>query len=104
MGFDIALVGGCGLELALDDHVGLGEAVIDVAMAELITLRHVGGGLGLGSTPLVNMSSCRIGRIGAIGLDVDDVGQDVVVDLDQLERLAGAAALVAATAATAWPS
>ena len=35
MRLDIALMRRLGLELALDDDVGLGEAGLDVAMAEL---------------------------------------------------------------------
>ena len=38
MGLDIALMGGCDLEFALDDDIGLGEALFHIPMAELMAL------------------------------------------------------------------
>ena len=45
MRLDIALMGRLGLEAALDDDVGLGEALLDIAMAELVTRFDDVGGL-----------------------------------------------------------
>ena len=42
MGFDVALMRRLGLELVLDDDVGRGEALLDVAMAELVAAGDVG--------------------------------------------------------------
>ena len=42
MGLDIALVRRLGLEAALDDDVGFLEALLDVAMAELVAVGDVG--------------------------------------------------------------
>ena len=51
---DIALVHRLGVELALDDHVGLGEAGLDVADAELERSTTLVG-LSASLTPLVRM-------------------------------------------------
>jgi hypothetical protein len=45
---DVALVHRRGLELALDDHVGLLEAGLDVAQVDLDPLGDVGRLVGLG--------------------------------------------------------
>ncbi len=93
MRLDIALVGGLGLEGALDHPVGLAEADLGIAMAELVAGGDVGGLLRRwveigGDHGLVQQRRARLHR----RVDVGDVGQNLVV------------ALVAATAATAWPS
>ena len=106
MRLDIALVHGLGLEAALDDHVGLLEAGLDVAELELDRARRCWTACRLRLDASVNMSSCRIGAPGFIASSTSiDMRQHLVVDLDQLQRLLGdPLALVAATAATAWPS
>ena len=105
MRLDVALVHGLGVELALDHDVGLGEALLHVAERELDPLGDVRG-LGRrrldarGDHVLVQQRRAALHRLD----HVDHVRQDLVVDLDQLQRLPGDAALVAATAATGWPS
>jgi hypothetical protein len=42
VGLDVALVHHLGGELAFDDHVGLGESLLDVAPGELDVLGDVG--------------------------------------------------------------
>jgi hypothetical protein len=87
------------------DQIGLGEARLDVAMAELDVLGDVRG-----HSIRHRWSTPRRGRIaGASGhdrvLDVNDVRQHLVLDLDQLRCvLSRSGSEVAATAATAWPS
>ena len=90
MGLDIALVGRLALELALDDDIGLGEAFCHVAMAELMALGDVGRLLrrrfdALGEQVGMKHGRARLHRL----LDVGDVRQDLIVDLDQLQGLAG---------------
>ena len=122
-------MGGFGLELALDDDVGFGEALLDIAMAELMALGDIGGlarlgpeapgqalavmGIGLRFLGVLDMADLlglggRRGivrrllqsageeivmqdrRIGAHRrLDVGHMGQDLVIDLDELQGLAG---------------
>ena len=78
--------------MLLDDDVGLLEAGLDIAVAELASARAMlEGFVGFGSTPSVKMRcGCRTGAFGLHRLiDIGDVRQDLVVDLDQLQRLAG---------------
>ena len=105
MRLDVALVHGLGVEGALDHEIGLGEARRDVADRELDPLGDVGGLVrrrldACGEQVLVQQRRVVRHRLD----DVDHVRQRLVLDLDQLERLLGDVALVAATAATAWPS
>ena len=66
MRLDIALVRRLGLEAALDDDVGLPEALLEIAMAELVRAAMLEAFFGAGSTSAVIMSSCRSGAPGFI--------------------------------------
>ena len=87
---DIALVHRGGLELLLDHHIGRGKAGVDVAGLELQPLRDVGG-LGrrrfdaAGDHVLEQQRRPIRHRL----VHVDDVGQHLVVHLDQRRRLIG---------------
>ena len=87
MGLDVALVHRLGGEFHLDDLVGLGKALFHVADPELGVLGNVGRRIrgrleAAGDHVLVQQRRARLH-----GLDhVDDVGQHLVVDLDELER------------------
>ena len=63
---DVALMDRRGLELALDDDIGLLEAGLDVAQGDLDALGDVGGLLGLGLDAAVKRSSCRSGAPGCM--------------------------------------
>ena len=90
LGLDIALVHGLGVEFALDDDVGLGEPGIDIAHGEFLALQDVGRPVGRRVHPLGHHVLEQDRRIGLDRVhDVDDVGQDLVVDLDQFQRLLG---------------
>ncbi len=91
MRLDVALVCRLGLEDALDDVVGLLEPLLGVAMAELVPARDVGG-LGLGAPGFIASSTSV--TCGSISYFTSI----------SLRALRATAALVAATAATAWPS
>ncbi len=83
---DVALMHGLGLEVALDDDVGSGEA--GIAVAELVLERA--GDVGGGSRSRLGADVAHVlvqdGRTRLQGLvHVDDPGQHLVVDLDQLE-------------------
>ena len=84
MRFDVALVHRARLEGALDDDVGLGEAGLHVA-----GLEHHGAGdvrrLALELVPLMQDRRVVLDRV----LDLDDVGQDLVVHLDQRTGMRG---------------
>jgi hypothetical protein len=90
MRLDVALVHRLGLEAALDDDFGRSEPGLDVAQRVLKLAGDIGGG---GRTRLgadVAHVLVQNGRARLHGLvDVDHPGQDLVVDLDQLERLGG---------------
>ena len=88
--FDIALMHRLGVVFVLDDDVGLGKTIIDVAHRKLYALDHVGGLVlgalhALGAEIVVQDRRIRLHRLDRI----DDMGQDLIVDLDQLERLLG---------------
>ena len=76
---DVALVDGLGAEAALDDHVGLGEACVDVTQLVLEGSGDVGG-LALELDEVVQDRRAGLHRL----LDVDHEGQHLVFDLDQL--------------------
>jgi hypothetical protein len=83
---EIALVHGFGAELALDHQIGPGEARLDIAVAELDTLGDVRRAVGLhayGDHGLVEDRGARLQGLR----DVGDVRQDLIVHLDQLQRL-----------------
>ena len=88
MGFDIALVRGLGAVAAFDDLIGLSQAGVDVAMAELVAGHDVGRGpFGHGF-----VGAAFVEDRGAVGdglVDVRDVVEHLVVDLDRLQRLLG---------------
>ena len=88
VGLDVALVHGLGLEAALDDDIGRGKPGVDVTQLVLELAGDVGHG---GRTRLgadVALVLVQDGRARLHGLvDVDHPGQDLVVDLDQLQRL-----------------
>jgi hypothetical protein len=87
---DVALVDRCGLELALDDDIGLGEAGLDVAQRDLDALGDVRGLVGLGLDADREEIVVQHRRARPHGLDhVDDVRQHLVGHVDELERLAG---------------
>ncbi len=90
LGLDIALVHGLGLEVVLDDDVGLLEALLNIAHGVFDALGHVGGLVGLGIDALGKDIIAQQRRVRLHRLhDVHDMGQDLVFDLDQLDRLAG---------------
>ena len=83
---DVALMHGLGLEVALDDDVGSGEA--GIAVAELVLERA--GDVGGGSRSRLGADAAHVlvqdwgTRLQGL-VNVDDPGQHLVVDLDQLE-------------------
>ena len=84
---DIALVHRLGVELALDDHLGLRESRGDVAAAVLQAFGHVGGPLRLRLDPyrilaFVQQRGARLHRLD----HVDHMRQHLVFDLDQRQR------------------
>ena len=85
VGFDIALMGGGGVEGAFDHQIGLGKTGGQVAMAEFAlvghVLRHAGGH---GFKAATGLHDGRAGCHG--GVDIGDMGQLFVGDLDQLQR------------------
>ena len=89
MVLDVALMHGRRVEGALKNNFGLLEPRVHIAPAQLVALGNVrrlgGGGLdALGEDGLM-----QDGRTGLHGLDhADDVRQHLVLDLDELERLA----------------
>jgi hypothetical protein len=77
-----------GLVGELDDLVGLGESLVDVAHLVLDALGDVGGLRRRGIDAARDHVLEQQRRIGLHRLvDVDDVRQDFVVDFDQLQRL-----------------
>ena len=91
----VALVHGLGLELFLNDNVGLFESCLDVAQLELEAVGHVsplrivapGAGSERGAVQ-GQEALVQDRRIVSHGvLDAQDVGQDFVIDVDQVQRL-----------------
>ena len=82
MRLDITLMHGLGLEAAFDDYVGFLEAGFNIA---LLVFEGAGdiGGLAFEFDVIVQDGRAGLHRI----LDVDRVGQDLVLDFDQLQRL-----------------
>ena len=64
MRLDIALVRLLGLEVALDDDIGVLEARLDVAMAEFGDLGDVRGLLRLGLDTFGEAVACSTGAVG----------------------------------------
>ena len=90
MRLDIALVRLFGPEVALDDHVGLCKARVDIPVPELGTVRHVRRFCGLRFDPAGEKGLIDQRCIGLRGrIDIDDMRQDFVFDLDQFQRFAG---------------
>src|SRR3546814_11381482 len=79
-GLYLALVDGRGPEAALDDDIRLGEAGFDIAELVFEGAGDVGG-LALEPGEIVQDRRAGLDRL----FDVDDPGQHLVVDLDQLE-------------------
>ena len=75
---------GGGAEAALHDHIGGGEAGLHLA---LLVLQRAGdvAGLAVAQQEIVQDGGARGHRL----LHVDDMGQHLVVDLDQLGRVLG---------------
>ncbi len=88
MRFDIGLMHRFGLELVFDDLVRFRETGLDVADFEGDVTRHIGrlgrGGLDAARNHVVEQQR-RVRRHRLV--DIDDMRQDLVVDLDQRERL-----------------
>ena len=94
MRLDIALVRLLGLEGAFDDEIGLPETLLDIAMAVLGALGDVGRLVGLGLDALGEDGVVEHGRGGLHRLiDIGHMRQDLIVDLDQLQRLPGRAGI-----------
>jgi len=86
MRFDITLVGRLGGEMILDHQVGFGKARLDIAMAAFVFAHHVGMhplGHGIVRGPLTDHRRIHQHRLVHIG----HMRQDLVVHLDQLERI-----------------
>ena len=89
MGFDIALMRRLGLERALDDDVRLLETRFHVAVTELVAPHDVRRLLRLRLHAVGEDRAVQHRRAGLHRLvDIGHVRQDLVVDLDQLQRLA----------------
>ncbi len=90
MRFDIALMHRLGGVATLDDHLGLGEALVDIAALQPIALGDVGRqGRALIQSFRIQMSM-QHRRVGGHGrLHIDHVGQDLIGDLDQARGLLG---------------
>src|SRR5258707_7322487 len=89
MRLDVALVRRLGLEDALDDVVGLLETRVWVAMAELVPARDVRGLLWRGLDAFRDHVAVQDRRTWLHRLvDVGNVREDLVLHIDQLERLA----------------
>ena len=90
MRLDIGLVHRRGLELLVDDLVGLGKACIRVADLELDPLRDI---RGLGRRRLDAAGDLVLEEQRRVGLhrlvDIDDVRQYLVIDIDQRRRFLG---------------
>ena len=90
VGLDVALVHGLGLVLALEDDVGLAEPGVRVAELELNAFGDVRRLVGCGVDAVGVHVVVEDGGVLLHGLDhVDDVGQGLVLDRDQVERVAG---------------
>ena len=90
LGLDIALVHRLGIVFALDHHIGFGEAGLHVAHPEVEPLDDVGrripGALdALAAQMVVQDRRARLHRLDR----VDHMRQQLVLDLDQLERALG---------------
>ena len=93
------------LELALDDDVGLGEALVDVALLEVEVRRRRCVGLSP-FLPIasVQTSSCSSGASGFIASSTQvTAGSGSYSTLISLSASSATCGLTAATAATAWP-
>ncbi len=84
MRLDISLVDGGGLELLLDDHIGLVEALREIADRKFEPLSDIGRlcrrRLDTARDHVFEQQRC-IGRHRLV--DIDDVRQDLVIDVDQ---------------------
>ncbi len=90
MRLDIALMCRLGLEAALDDDIGPLEAGFDIAMAKFETAGDVGRLLRLridaiGEHVVMQHRRRRLHRL----VDIGHMRKNFVIDLDQLQRLAG---------------
>ncbi len=90
MRLDISLMDRLGRITPLDDDIGVAEPGVDVALVEGDHLGNVGRMRRLGLDALGEEVVMQQRRIWFHRLfDVDDVGQHVVVDLDQVAGLLG---------------
>ena len=91
MWLDVALVRHRGLELALDDHVGICEACIQVALDELQMRRRVAGVVALGAVHFARVQAVVEQRraVDHGFADIEDRRQQLVLDVDQLEGVLG---------------
>ena len=90
MRLDVSLMDGLGRITPLNDDIGVAEPGVDVALVEGNHLGDVGWMRRLGLDSLREEVVMQQRRIGLHRLfDVDDVGQDVVLDLDQLAGFLG---------------
>ena len=88
--FDIALVNRLGVEFPLDDDIGLGKALFDIAELAFETGGDVRRFRRLGLHALGELVFVEDRRIGLHRVaHVDHVGQHFVIDLDQLQRRTG---------------
>ena len=90
MRLDVSLVHRFCRVAPLDDQIGLLEAGFDIAFREADHLRDVGGLIGLGldaGGEDIVVHERRIGRHRR--LDIHNVRQDLIRNLDQIERLLG---------------
>ena len=84
---DVPLVDGTGLEVPLDDHIGLGKAVVHVAEREGHAARDVGRRIRRRIVAVRAQEIVHDRCVGAHRLvDVDDPGQWFVVDVDEFQR------------------
>ena len=94
MRLDVALMRLLGLEGAFNDEIGLAETGVDIAVAELSALGDVRRLVGLWLDALREYAVVQQGRRVLHRLiDVGHMRQDLVVDLDQLQRLLGGAGI-----------
>ena len=86
---DVALVAGLGAEGALDHDIGLGEALGGIAVPEMMLLGDVRGLAGLRRDAFREQRVVQDGGIRPHGgLDIGDVGQDLVVHRDERQGFA----------------
>ncbi len=87
---EVVVVHGRGAERALDDHVGLGETALRVALQELRVAGHVAGGFARAGQRPGPQLLVQEGRVLAHGVEhVHHRRQALVFDFDQPDSLLG---------------